>query len=254
MTSLERAKHFLAKKASRLALAVVPIAAVAISTSSAKAGAVLPSNDGCFVVGSSTSGSCSSFQQGAVGGNSQMNWIAMAGSGIMDGSSGGSMTFVVSGSAATGSITSGSIPVAWDFSLTDVDGVNPSVTWTVTFTALILTPTFETETFTLNGTAPTGGAPITGSGSFMVPGGTVDGYVIELQTSSSGEFGVSIPGESTLDFNVGSTASSVPEPATLLLAPSAGVLLFLRRKRRKPAFQPRSRELKKRKNGKNGSA
>src|SRR5579863_3860828 len=127
MNSLERAKSFLARKASRLALAVVPLAAVAISSSPARAGTIVHLNSGsCNVV--SGGGTCGTSLL-TPGGNSQINdFVSMFSS--------GSLSSVVSGSgsvldvSATGAANSGAfsstpttVPVAWDFSIENVPGL-----------------------------------------------------------------------------------------------------------------------------------
>src|SRR5262249_39091216 len=114
LTSLEKAKQFLAQKASRLALTAVPLAALAL-TPPAKANVIFDSGGGsgggCFVstpVGGS--GGCGTFEQNPTGGNSQANWIALAGFGIAP--SGGVIRIGVSGGSTNSGSISGSIPVS----------------------------------------------------------------------------------------------------------------------------------------------
>jgi hypothetical protein len=235
MSSLQRAQQFLARKASRLALAIVPLAALTISAPPAKAGAILAPGT-CVVSGASgVSGSCSSSQISSIGGNNQLNWIALAGSGSVSSEFGGTATFTASGSANSGSISAGSVPVSWNFTLTDAEN-GSFVDWTVMYTLDVLPSggslqeyTYTNNNFSDTGTTPT---PVTGSASLAIPtGGDVEGWEIELETFSNGTtYSVNVPAGSTLDLNP--QASGAPEPATLFLIPAAGALLFLRRKKR----------------------
>ena len=131
MTLLERAKRFLAQKASRLAVVVVPLAAVALSSSPAKAGSItLTSGSGCVL-------DVCTVSTGTGGGYSGMNSIDLSTSGSvtafhigdyqLDFSANGGVT------GGSGSISPGTeIPVSWDFVLLNPQ-LDPTVTWNITF-------------------------------------------------------------------------------------------------------------------------
>lgn len=237
MNSLERAQRFLAEKASRLALSVLPLAALAVSAVPAHANTTFNVGSGsglgnCSAFSSSGSASCNSFQQNSVGGDPNANWVAMGGSGSMVSFSGGSMSFGISGGGASGSLGAGTVPVSWDFFLTNRSSSGGTVNWDVFFEVSFSGGEFPN--YSLSGSTVLSGSgttEVTGSNAITIPGGNVTGYEINLFTVSSGgsaiPFSVDIPGDSSLDLNTG-----VPEPSSLLLV-AAGGLLFLRRKKRK---------------------
>lgn len=236
MTSLERAKHFLARKASRLALAVVPLAAVTISSSSAKAEAILTS-DACTVT--TGSGSCGISLSGVSGGNMHLNSAFLSTSGSTVLSVGSAIDF--SGGSPSGGATgsyNGKVPVSWDFDLIEVNAVRV-IDWTLTFT-LNGSGGGAVATFSKSGSASTssgGGTAVSGSGNMPTPGAStpIFGYTITLDTttmSGKGSYEINIPVGSTLDLNP--DPGSVPEPSTLLLmVPGVGALLLLRRKKQR---------------------
>jgi hypothetical protein len=211
MNSFERAKHFIAIKASRLVLFAVPLAALTISAVPAKAGTILAAGSNCTV--DPGSGTCSTVQTSATGGNPSANWVTMSGSAVSVGST---TEFLASGSSNDGVVGAGTIPVSWTFSTTGDGG---SVNWEVTFQLDIVGSPFF-DTFSQSGTAPIG-TEVMGTGSIIIPAQVeVTGYNIELQTSSSGgEYIVDIPGGASLDLN----PAAVPEPGSLGLL-SAGLL------------------------------
>jgi hypothetical protein len=227
MDSLERAKRFLAGKASRLAIAAVPLAALAVSVP-AKAGAILDTTQ-CYATGLS-GGYCTIIQAGPTGGNVQANWLQLYGQGAAYNASGSfALDFQpASGGFASGSFTASSIPVSWDF---DVFSSGSQVNWNVYYE-------FDENDYSNiysvsqsgSTTGSNSGTEVTGSASLAVPsGGSVNGYDIDVSFNSLSPFSVTIPSGSTADFN---PASSVPEPATLLMTAAGGVMLLLGRKKR----------------------
>jgi hypothetical protein len=239
MNSLERAKRFLAEKTSRLALAVIPLAALAASAVPAHASVVFNvgsggGNGNCSAsVSPVGSGSCSSFVQGAIGGNGAANWIAIGGTGSLIYPSGGSIGFGISGGGASGSLGPGTIPVSWDFTLNSSSA--GTIDWSLYFYVSFYgggSDSFFLNGFTrLNGTSS---VEVEGTGTIPIGrSGNVDGYGISFFSDSYGSFiaySVDIPMGTSLDLNAGTAA---PEPATLLLVPGAGAVLFLRRKKQK---------------------
>jgi len=222
LNSLSRAKQFLAKKASKLALSVVPLAALAL-VPNARAGAVYAGGTletGACSVSPSGAGSCSTTQASATGGNTNLNWIQMYGSGSVSG--GGSLYFFASGSGF-GSISAGVVPVSWDFK---IQNVQSSVDWSLRFDIFLTNS--GSGSFSQSGSMSSDGS-VTGSSQFNVPSGSVSGWDIRLNTSSqSGSYSVTIPSGSTLDLN-----SPAPEPSTILLTSLGGAALLLRRRKRK---------------------
>lgn len=237
MTSLARAKRYLAQKASRLALAVVPLAALAVSTPQAKAipaGPLLTGGD-CTVSGGlgSFTGSCDTAQVNATGGDGSLNWIEMFGSGSLlnsDGS-GGFLNFNAGDDALSTVIPSGQIPVGWGFSISPVNpDLEPSLNWMVTFSIFT---SGGSGSFTQSGSA-LAGSNVRGSGAIVFASSQdVIGWRAVLDTNTGGNafgYSINIPGKKSLDLN---QQTAAPEPASLLLlAPGLGALLFLRRKKR----------------------
>ena len=239
MDLLSRARSFAAKKGSRLAAAIVPLAALAVSAIPSHAAAVFGSGT-CNVTGPTQSGStlftgsCSVGQQSATGGNSSANWLDLSGNGTL--ATTGTLTFTGTGSA-NGTFLSGNIPASYDF------GVNKAASWSVTVTltgnAIAATGILSdivnglSATYTNTG-ATTGSQEVTGNGNInMGTGFDVTGYSISLSVTCATTCNITIPSGTSIDLNP-VIQSSVPEPATLLLVPGAGALLLLaaRRKRR----------------------
>jgi hypothetical protein len=226
MDSLERAKRFLTRKGSRLALTVLPLAALAIAAPAAKAATTtLISGSNCVV--STGTGACATAQEAAIGGNTGLNWVGLFTSGGVS-SSGGQLMLTATG-GVTGSeafLASGNVPVAWDFNILPLS-VDPTVDWTLTFQ--INFSGGGSSTFTTSANSATGDT-IQGSGSISTSGGTVDGYSISLHAGGPSDFQIDIPNATTLDLNP--PLSAVPEPSSLLVISVAGALMILRRKKR----------------------
>ncbi len=230
MSSPERSERFLAKQATRLALAVLAFATLAVSTPLANAGVIL-GYGGSDCDAALGSGTCSTVQESSTGGNPGVNWVAMAGSGTATYISGPDnyylefTTFTDSNGAY---LSAGTIPVAWNFTLSNA--TLPNLYWSVQFQ---ITVGGDTYSFVQTGTTTTTGDTVSGTGSINVTaGGEASDYLIDLYTLSSAAYTVTVPGSGTLDLNP--ATSSTPEPGTLLLiAPGVGVLLLLGRKKLK---------------------
>jgi hypothetical protein len=237
MTLLERAKRFLAQKASRLAVVVVPLAAVALSSSPAKAGSItLTSGSGCVL-------DVCTVSTGTGGGYSGMNSIDLSTSGSvtafhigdyqLDFSANGGVT------GGSGSISPGTeIPVSWDFVLLNPQ-LDPTVTWNITFSLNDGSGRSETQySYSASGSNATTltGTTVSGTGDITIPasgGGDITGWSITLDTSATGSYRVDIPGDLTLVLNSPGSSGAVPEPSSMLLTvPGMGALLLLRRKKR----------------------
>ena len=229
MNSLQKAKDFLAKKASKLALAAVPLAALAVAPP-AHAGGILETNFGCGVNVNTTlggSGTCSLQLGGSTGGNSNLNWMQLFGS-ATNGSGGLFADFSTSGGAAMGTLPTGLYPVSWNFMLTSTPPAL-GVSWNVFFDLVVGGTTYS---FSQSGGATTN-QTVTGSGFINVTNaGNLTGFNIQLNTSSNGaNYIVTIPGGGTLDLN---PLSGVPEPSTgaFMLTSIGGLALMVRRKKR----------------------
>jgi hypothetical protein len=233
LNSLERAKQFLQGKASRLALAIAPLAAVALSIPAAHAGSVSPvvfgTGANCSSSAVSGSASCTSVQEASTGGNANANWVAFFGSGTSNASS-AAIDFGISGGSVSGFLPAGNIPVSWVFDLSSP--TSGSVGYTLFF-ELGVQPTVGPEyfpSFTFSSSAGSN-SHVASSGSISVPtSGTVLFYDAVLDTSAPFSYSVNIPSGSTV--NVNQVSATTPEPTTLLMLPGAAAILFLRRRKR----------------------
>jgi hypothetical protein len=230
---LERAKGYIASKASKIAMVAVPLAALAINTVPAQAGGVSGvsfNSSSCAVFAGL--GSCSSDQVSPSGGNPSANWLELFTANPVI-SSGGVQLFVSGG--ATGSFSSAqTVPISWDFFVSGPNG--GTVNWDLLFQ--INTTASGSSTFSID---PSGTAAITsgsgtevqGSSSLLVPASNVTGYELFLTVNDPNfdPFSVMVPGGGTIDLN-GQLAA--PEPSSLLLA-LPGLAAFLLRRRKKQA-------------------
>lgn len=236
MSSIERAKSFMQRKARLIALTAVPLASL-VGITPAKAIAVTPTalildpngTDTCSVSVSATSGgpnlnsgsSCTVAQLGM--GSNGVTGVKMYGNGPGTLASGGSLTvsFILTGSTNDGILPVGSVPISWDFMIADSNS-EASVDWTVTVGATILGVGPETVfTQTTDGVSP-GATGITITGSAMPTIGSaveVTAYSVNFSVTDpdivdGGQLTVTIPNGSTVDVNSLSTPTGVPEPAT----------------------------------------
>jgi hypothetical protein len=232
---LERAKGYVAAKASKIALTVVPLAALAAITVPAHATAVsgvtlIPTS--CVV--SIGSGSCTDDQASTIGGNTHANWLELFTTGAVSPGGGNDEVLLFASGSASGLFSSGqTIPVAWDFFINGNSG--GTVNWDVLF-----------QVFTSSGSSsidpsntadiPNGGpaTEVQGTSSLFVGASSITGYGLQLTVigPNSDPYSVTVPGGGTIDFNQ-STQSATPEPSSLALAVSGllGLLVSRRKKR-----------------------
>lgn len=228
MNSLEKARQFLAAKASKLAMTVVPLAALTVVAPVASQAApvgVIFSQGQCGVT--SLDGSCTTVAT-ATGGSELANWIALSGS-TGPGSS-GSATIYAFGSAG-GSLEQGvSLPVSWDFTILNPESLSGTAEWNVYF--LLNLGSGGTASFNQSGTAAIGDR-VTGTGSITMDYfDNIVSYEFGVGTSSQTYYMLDVPSNSTLDLNpVASTGTPEPSTVTTLLGGAAG-LFFLRRRKR----------------------
>lgn len=228
MNSLDRAKRFLAAKASKIALAAVPLAVLTVTAPSANAGFTMAINSQqpCnFIDGT---GSCSTTIPSATGGDPLGNWIQLAtvGLGHPDAFS-GSFT-LHAGGAATGTLSAGeTIPVSWDFTISPTAG-SGTANWTVSFALLGVAG---------HGTSASGQVPygtqVSGTSTITIASAEANLSTWSVQlavTAPNSNYTVDVPGANSLDLN---PLVAAPEPASLALT-AAGMLsaFFFRRRKR----------------------
>jgi hypothetical protein len=222
MNSLMRAQRFIAQKATRLATVVVPLAALAAAIP-AHANVTFSSGS-CSVTGSDPGPFCITLVNSPTGGNPEANQILISEGATKTG--GGSVTSSASGSA-TGSLDPGVIPVSWDFMVSSSGG-NSSETfdWSLVFTA----SGSGTTVVNVNegATSVADGTEVTGSANIGVPtGGSISSWTESLTIMSS--TGYFMSGTELLN----APATAVPEPVSAFLLPVGGMVLLLRRKKKR---------------------
>jgi hypothetical protein len=244
MTSLDRAKRFLADKSRVIATTIVPLAGLMLSQTPAQAvnaipiTAFNPTSCGISAVGQgvSATGSCTVVaQSSSVGGvlgaklyadNSDLEPTASSGSGGLYG-----LNIFASG-GTTGNILGGRVPVSWNFTPTTSDGGN--VSYALVFSIFGPGGGSVTEgnidTFNI-----ASGTVVSGSDSIGLTGeGAIFGYSISLQVRENNGFSqgksltVNIP-QNSLDIL---PTSGTPEPGSMLLLSSGFAGLLFRRFRR----------------------
>jgi hypothetical protein len=212
---LTQAKQFISKKASKLAMAAVPLAVLAVAVPAKATVVVLDSGaDNCFA---ENPGSCV-LTTSPTGGNTFMNQVTLTGTAT---TSGGFASLGNSGSGTSnGGLLSGNVPVFWDFTITGNSG---PVGWSVFFD---LNYSGGDDFFSLSGS--TAGGEVTGSGSISVPTAiNVISYGIGISANGSGSFTLSAP------LVLNSTQSSAPEPGSLLLMGAGGAALLIGRRKKR---------------------
>lgn len=249
MNLLERAKVFVAAKAAKIALIVVPLAALTAIAVPAKAGAVAGvgfSPAACTVT--TGSGTCAESQASATGGDSLANWVQLYSIGSLTPNGSGTLVVGVNGNAG-GSFggTQPAFPISWDFFINNsghsvpngfgVNAVNGTVHWDLLFQVLTSSGGIYGPISDPSGNdSSSGSTEIKGNTTFSIPflGNPVTGYKIQLTTTDSvgDTYTVTIPGGATLDLNPLATTAT-PEPSSLPFA-AFGLLglLFRRRKKR----------------------
>lgn len=227
MDSLSRAKQFIAKRASKLALMAIPLAAIAVSLP-AKAGVILETGSNCSAYG--TSGSCSTTQAASTGTNTGLNWVQLYGS-VYASSGGYTALEIPSGGGGTNGayFSGGSIPIAWDFSVSTT--VDPEFSWDVYADFYNLSGDYIGG-FYQSGSGFTG-TPVSGSGSFSLSGSYIGSYDmgVEVYENASIAYALNVPGDASIDLNGG--VAGTPEPSTLLMGPLGGGLLLLLKRRKR---------------------
>jgi hypothetical protein len=235
MSSLDRAKKFLANKARTLALAVVPLAA---ATSEIQAAPLVLSTQGvnCTVTpyqAFTNSGSFCSVTSNGIGQVDGINWVSIFGNSSVMYAGGEDnyyeVSFYAQGSADQGESPSQFLPVSYDFTVGESFG-NEVISWELMIALLDASSGGYTYSVSGSGTGRFTGAGIINFGSLPIMRWNASLRVGALALSNEAGFFVDIPSGSTLDLN---PVSGVPEPSTWMLALTGGACLLLRRRVRR---------------------
>jgi hypothetical protein len=223
---LSQAKEFIARKASKLAMVAVPLAVLAV-TVPARASTVVLNPNGTDTCSSLQSGGTCIIVSAATGGNSGMNQVLLSGMAVASNPNGNFTADLLNsggGTANSGLLAVGSVPVHWLF---DITGNSNPVNWFVGFS---LNLSDGTDSFTTSGTSS--GGQVSGDAAISVlTAGNVLGYTIFLDTNSTTGYTLTVPANATLVINSGN--SSAPEPASLWLMAGGGALLLLKKLKRR---------------------
>jgi hypothetical protein len=202
-------------------LAVVIMAAVIVAAP-AKAAALNISND-CGIFGPNVSGACSLIQIRADGGNPNLNWLQLSGSG-----SGNNFVDLSGDGTLSGALPAGLIPISWDFSITS-NGAAVPFAWEVSFG---LPANGQSIGFHADGTATTD-TMVAGADSIQIPSDldsgiwSIDLFIQLLDPPGQTVIAVNDFGGRTLDINPAIDAA--PEPGSLFLVLVGTILLLLRK-------------------------
>jgi MYXO-CTERM domain-containing protein len=217
LTSLERAKKFLSLRVTKLAMAAMPLAAVALSVTPAKASNVNTFNPTACNVNTG-SGSCFQATAAQQGGDPNASWLQVWSNLIY--SSAGNVVVSASGTYVGDGFVAGEIiPLSWDFQTSGTGTFN----WSL---SLWFSDGSHGAGYSGGGTGPAG-AEIRGSSQIIVPTGISGNGTYNVDLFVNGVNSVTVPGGGTLDLN------PTPEPASGLLAGLGMAAAWLLRRRRK---------------------
>jgi hypothetical protein len=230
LTSIERAARYLKKLGPKAALAIVPLAVVAVP---ANAGVVFTGTDHAIGGSPAFGGNLvsSSFGGSALPGTSVQGFRASGGA-VFSFGSGVGVTLIFSasggGSGAFGSATN---PGAWNF--TFASSRTQFVNWEVDYTVDGLITTATTGSSTSNPSVNAGVITVNGGAPITVDsGGTLSNWSDQVKLTWTGNNS----GTMTLNVNgldISGQDAAAPEPSTMLLTlPLAGFWLLSRRRRK----------------------
>lgn len=224
MSSIERAKSFMQRKARVIALTAVPLASL-IAITPAKAITVTPlqldpsGTDTCLVASAGGAGSLNGGSSCTVGQSAPGIKLYGNGTASIGGSGGGllGVNFGINSGTTNGGVISGQVPISWDFVLSDSDSHN--LNWSITLGATVTgvgTETVFTDSFTNVAPGTIIGNALTNS----LPAVQVTAYSLLFSVTDpnglSGEsLTVTIPNGSTIDID--EATAGVPEPGTFAL-------------------------------------
>lgn len=253
MTSLDRAKTFMLRKARVIAMTSVPLASlIAISAPAANAGAVTPltlNTAACAVTvtgGFASSGaSCTTAQ--LTPGSNGVTGVKLFGSAtatsqvLTDGIVGQiqapgnplTLDFKVASGTTNGGQIAGVIPISYKFSVTDTDSTTADITWQLIISANGL----AVFTSPISAAFAGNGATISGTvNTIALPPTTVASYGIEFKVTDASatngqQLAVTIP-QNSIDVNA--LVAGTPEPGTFAMLGSAlvGLGIIVRRRRK----------------------
>lgn len=226
MTSLERAKSFLQRKARVIALTAIPLASLVAIAPTAKAGAVTnpvlnPTSCTPNFSGSNFSSSGCSTAALAQGPNLLTGVKLFGTASVSDTISGGGVQliglgFFASGSGNGGIFAGGTIPVDWSFSTTVTGNANPDLTWVLTLNinnTVVYNKLFAISPGLITGSDVTDALPAGPINSYSINFGVNDNEAVQGETLT-----VTVPSNSV---NINTAATSAPEPGTFALLGSA---------------------------------
>jgi len=255
LSSIERAKAFMQRRARLIAVTALPLAALVGIAAPAHAGAVTTpltlTPSPCVVTATggtlNSGGSCatSALATGANGMTGVKGFgdaTATAGLILTQGIEGSQVSgnpltldFLVGNGTTNGGTVSGVIPVHYSFSITDSDSTTADITWELILSATVLGQNTVIIDSLHNGVVADGTLISSALNTNPLPPTAVTGYKVELKvtdtSATSGQFlHVNIP-QNSIDVNA---ISSAPEPGTFALLGSAlaGIGGFAWRRRR----------------------
>ncbi len=243
MTSVERAKCFLQRKARVIALSAVPLASLVAIAPTAQAAPItnpvlIPSACSVNATSGSNFSSSGCSTSALPQGSNLLTGVKMFGTASISSFASGSnfqdigLQFSVSsGSGNGGFFAGGAIPIDWKFTIGVTGDPQPDLTWQLSISINGLN--VYANSF---GTAP---GLITGNDvTSVLPAGTINSYLINFlvsddEATKNETLTVTIP-QNSININTAAATTAAPEPGTFALLGSAlaGLGAFAWRRRR----------------------
>jgi PEP-CTERM motif len=228
MTSVERAKCFLQRKARVLALTAVPLASLVAIAPTAKAGAItnpVLNPSACSISSSGSNFNSSGCSTAALPqGANLLTGVKMFGTASISGVSGGAnfqfigLEFSVSGSGNGGSFIGGAIPIDWKFTIGVTGDPQPDLSW-------LLQVQINGVGVYSNSFSAAPGVIAGNDVTSVVPAGPITSYQINFLVSDdealpNETLTVTVP-QNSININTAAITAGVPEPGTFALLGSA---------------------------------
>jgi PEP-CTERM motif len=225
VTSLERAKSFLERKARVIALTAVPLASL-VAIAPAKAGMLTPLTLNTVSCSASVNNIHSQLNSGGScsvaplpTGSNGITGVTMSGSASATGSSGGgnmTLTFQTGTGTTNNGDIFGVIPIDYDFSVSlSSGGVGSGLTWSLTLD-LNGTPTFTTTGNAITSSPLMGILDTTNLPTALVTSYSIIFTVNDPDLLNGQTLTVNIPADSSIDINANAVGVA-PEPGTFAL-------------------------------------